>query len=114
MKFSLSTLLGAVLLGAISFAAMSGHVWCYALLQTGAFVSFLASLIVAIYGKSPSSVFAGGWAICSGVTLGLRFLNIPILGAYAWDAPDPFQNHVVDLGFTFLIAFFGGSLARAC
>jgi hypothetical protein len=111
LKFSLLSLFGAVLLAAITFSSLRGGMGSYALLRNVAYISFLTAVLVALYSRDHRRPFAGGWAICSGVTLALVFLGVPILGSYLQVSPDPHYGIVIDVAFSVILAYLGGSLA---
>lgn len=118
LKFSLSSFLGAVLIAALTAASLTGgeHYW-HAVLRIVLLVGFLTAVLIALYCNSRSATFASGWAICAGVTLGLVFLDVPLIDFYierALRRADPMRNEYVrgfDLAFSAVTSYFGGSFA---
>lgn len=111
LKFSLISLVGFVLIAGLTFAALAGGMVPFAILRLAALIAFLAAILIAVYSSLPEKSFAGGWAICSGVSLLLIFAGVPITGAFLLYSPDPAHGAIVDLAFSFVLAYFGGTLS---
>ena len=121
MKFSLISLVTGTVVAALTLASISGggHTYWGAGLRIALLLSFLTSVLFAVYSKSHSKDFSLGWAICGGTTLGLIFCQVPLIATpveHAVRRANPltdFQGYSLDLAFSAVAAYLGGSLAVA-
>lgn len=117
MKFSLQTLVGAVLVAGLTMGSMiESQGYSYVAYRLLTLTAFLAALVHALSSTTERRWFSRGWALCGGVTLTLIILRIPLLAHYISEEilrRDPFSDYDIrlrgiDLAFSNMAAYLGG------
>ena len=121
MQFSLLSLIAGTFVAALTLASIAGggHTYWGAGLRVALLLAFLASVLFAVYSKSQFKDFSLGRAICGGITLALIFCHVPLIATpveHAVRRANPmteFRGYSLDLAFSAVVAYLGGSLAVA-